>query len=556
VPDRTPQAATASRPAYRDDRERPSMWGGIDRNIIMFEKFVKRPPIFCLALNCVNASIVTPSFRNNSAMTPIIKSVGATQTERLLAQLCERSFLKLWSYPSPVKDDRKELCDLLAVFEDHVFIFFDRENRQLDNTSADPKVNWERWKRKVIQAQMKTADGAERYIKSGREIFLDTNLTTKFPIKINLDKIIVHKIIVAHGASDACKNASADNVSGSLAIAYGDRRLPSAFPFLIDIEKNNPLHVFDSSSLPIIFGELDTVFDFAAFLDAKLEAVAKYGSLVYCGEEDLLAHYWYNYDEKQNRYRIGVPDPKINFIMIGEGEWADFIKTDIYKRKKSADLQSYYWDWLIQKTCENALNGRLMGHASFVAGESAMHEMAKEPRFSRRALSSHIEEKVRDFPENDHPFVRHVTLMPSFFENKAYVFLQLKIMDKGDYEKDYRPRRQAILELACAAAKNKFPKLKTVIGIAIDAPKYSRIASEDFCLMDCSDWSDERRIHYEERNRDWNFFQTKDLKCFKKRNSEFPEPPQRAPKTKTGRNDLCPCGSGNKFKRCCGKRAI
>jgi hypothetical protein len=53
----------------------------------------------------------------------IFKSKGVTPTERLLADLCEKSFLKLWSYPNPIKDDKKELCDLLAVFENHLFIF-------------------------------------------------------------------------------------------------------------------------------------------------------------------------------------------------------------------------------------------------------------------------------------------------------------------------------------------------------------------------------------------------------------------------------------------------
>jgi hypothetical protein len=77
----------------------------------------------------------------------IVKSSGVTPTERLLADLCEKSFLKLWSYPNPFKDDRKELCDLLAVFENHVFVFFDRESRQLDKLDKNPMVNWERWKR-------------------------------------------------------------------------------------------------------------------------------------------------------------------------------------------------------------------------------------------------------------------------------------------------------------------------------------------------------------------------------------------------------------------------
>jgi len=50
----------------------------------------------------------------------ITKSKGLTPTERLLSELCDLTFLKLWSYPNPCKADGKELCDLLAVFEDHV----------------------------------------------------------------------------------------------------------------------------------------------------------------------------------------------------------------------------------------------------------------------------------------------------------------------------------------------------------------------------------------------------------------------------------------------------
>jgi preprotein translocase subunit SecA len=39
--------------------------------------------------------------------------------------------------------------------------------------------------------------------------------------------------------------------------------------------------------------------------------------------------------------------------------------------------------------------------------------------------------------------------------------------------------------------------------------------------------------------------------------SEEPARPAAAPKrdggAKVGRNDACPCGSGKKYKRCCGK---
>jgi hypothetical protein len=59
------------------------------------------------------------------------KSEGLTESERYLANLCEKSFLSLWSYPNVFRDqgrnegkgDGKELCDLLVVFDRDVIIF-------------------------------------------------------------------------------------------------------------------------------------------------------------------------------------------------------------------------------------------------------------------------------------------------------------------------------------------------------------------------------------------------------------------------------------------------
>ena len=87
----------------------------------------------------------------------ISKSSGVTDTERMLAEFCERTFLKLWSYPNPYKDDGHELCDLLVVFGDYVFIFFDRENQLPEVSEKDPQVLWDRWKRNVVDRQVKTS---------------------------------------------------------------------------------------------------------------------------------------------------------------------------------------------------------------------------------------------------------------------------------------------------------------------------------------------------------------------------------------------------------------
>lgn len=485
----------------------------------------------------------------------IVKSSGVTPTERLLADLCERSFLKLWSYPNPFKDDRKELCDLLAVFENHVFIFFDRESRHLDNIDKDPMVNWERWKRVAIEDQLRTAHGAEGYVRSGRGIFLDNALTVEFPISINREKMIVHKIVVAHGAKEACLNFSDANVYGSLAVSYGDTRDDLSLPFIIELEKGRPVHVFDSHNLPLILGELDTFYDLSSYLDAKIDAINRFDHLAYCGEEDLLAHYFLNFDKSKNRHFIGVRRKDINGLWIGEGEWKNFCQTNVYKRKKLADRESYLWDDIIQRTCQNALDGTMLGDSTLLRGESAIHEMAKEPRFSRRALSSAMIRAIKNFPETPAPLVRNLSFMPSFYKGKGYVFLQIKHTNITDYDNDYRPKRQALLEIACGAAKNKLEHLHTIVGIGIDAPKFTNKNAEDFILMRCEDWTEDQRRHYERANEELNFFNSSTLVERKVKVTEFPnrsgDERDRSRPPKTGRNEPCPCGSGRKFKKCC-----
>lgn len=74
-------------------------------------------------------------------------SSGVTPTEKLLAAFCERSFLKLWAYASPYKDDGHEMCDLIAFFGNIVFLFFDRAKPWTAGEEVTPQLAWERWKR-------------------------------------------------------------------------------------------------------------------------------------------------------------------------------------------------------------------------------------------------------------------------------------------------------------------------------------------------------------------------------------------------------------------------
>ena len=124
---------------------------------------------------------------------PIIKSEGVTRTERLLAQLCDRSFLRLWSYPNPFRKIAPS------------FVTFSRCSRIMSSFFLIAKIFssgiWtptRKWpgtdgSARQIDAQLRTADGAAKYIRSGRPIFLDASCTVGFPIPFDPASARIHK---------------------------------------------------------------------------------------------------------------------------------------------------------------------------------------------------------------------------------------------------------------------------------------------------------------------------------------------------------------------------
>ncbi len=457
----------------------------------------------------------------------ITKSVGVTSTEQYLSGLCDRTFLKLWSYPNPFRERGKELCDLIAVFGNHVYLFFDRETKVLNGEVDDFGLAWERWKKEAVLKQIKSAKKARNHVLKNRgQIYLDAACTIPLPVELPACGAEVHTIIVAHGASEACKYYSHDNVSGSLGIIYSENEhavLPS-IPFIIQLDRSEPVHLFDSHTVDIMLGELDTFYDFTGYIMAKEEAIAKFDNIAYAGEEDVLAHYYANFDEKKGKHFIGPTSGTYNFVMIGEGEWNNFIASGPYKRKKEADKDSYLWDELLQRTAQNALDGTLLGDGGVFKSQSAIFEMAKEPRFMRRELAKAMRNAINNFPnslDSEETITRHMCIMPSFYKDTGYVFLQLRYRGHDDYDTQYRPKRRSVLAIACGVTKNKFPHLSKIVGIGIDAPKFATINSEDFILLNCVEWPDEQRKFYEEQNKGFRFFETENLKSQIKTASNF-----------------------------------
>src|SRR4051812_30988528 len=162
--------------------------------------------------------------------SPIIRANGVTAAEQYLKDLCEKTFLSLWSYPGIYRDQRssarsegKEFADLLVVFGDEIIIFSDK-HCPFPN-SGNLTLDWSRWFRSAVAGGARQGWGAERWIREHpHRLFLDRACTKRFPYDLpDLTTAHFHIVVVAHEVSAAC--ATSLGGSGSLIISNDVRGL-------------------------------------------------------------------------------------------------------------------------------------------------------------------------------------------------------------------------------------------------------------------------------------------------------------------------------------------
>jgi hypothetical protein len=305
---------------------------------------------------------------------------GVTQSERYLADLCERSFLRLWSHPNLYKKQNDELCDLLVVFGDDVIVFSDKSCKFTPGPQG-----WSRWYRNAVLDSAKQLHRAASWLmRYPGEVYLDAKREHRFPFPLP-SKPRIHLVAVAAGIAGACREHF-DGGSGSLLIAPSS---DGSEPFTIgDLDASKPfVHVFDEVSLDLVMHELDTVDDFIRYLTAKA-AFIRSGRLVRAaGEEDLLGYYITHMDDATGSHGFvfeGDPD----FVAIGE-HWESIIQRPEYHRKKAADEISYIWDGIVETIARSALDATLVAGLDLPlpAHEEGLRLLAAEGRLARRALS-------------------------------------------------------------------------------------------------------------------------------------------------------------------------
>jgi hypothetical protein len=461
----------------------------------------------------------------------ITRGTGLTESEKYLAELADRSFLRLWSYPNTYIDKRdggkgngKELADLLVVFGDDVIVFSDKAIVWPER--SDLKLAWSRWYRRAVEKSAAQIRGAERWLKEfPKRVFLDADCTEPFPFELPpAERRKIHGVVVAVGATDACKRHFNDG-SGTFMLVpdikgnhHGDPAAASYMPFAIgDVAPDGSfVHVFDPTALDIVLAELDTVADFTEYL-TKREALFRSNKLMICpGEEDLLALYLRSMGNNGAHDFVrpdGTPLQIGDKLVVEAGIYAWLKSQPEYKRKKHADAVSYSWDRLIDRFVTSVLEGTsvsLLGNMPTASlSEQALRIMARENRTARRMLGSVVHDALitaRDARMDR--FVRTILPGPDATNRRvAYVFLILTYPRNIALERGYESYREARTRMLTLHALNLFDQaseIDLVVGIGVDAaPEVTGLqgGSEDLVAMERPDWTEELRGQLKETRR-------------------------------------------------------
>lgn len=314
------------------------------------------------------------------------------------------------------------------------------------------------------------------------------------------------------------------------------------------------MHVFDELTLDVILKDLDTAPDLIAYLSEKEHAIGQKVFQTIAGEEDLLAFYMMGMDSSF-RSRLEIPAPlKEDFpsMTLGEDFWKEYSISSERKALKEANRISYFWDELIERFSKHILdaNVALGREEGFVTHERAVRMLASEGRIARRVLARTFLEKLSEVPHNR----RSSRVCPSpTHPDRCYIFVFFPRDPGGDDEK-YRKERVSLLNLYGIICKSKWPQFRYFVLIGTE-PKGSYYRSEDILVLEIPELPESEKLKAEKISREEHILD--DVLTW---NYKEPIVPGIALKSKhikggkkIGRNEACPCGSGKKYKKCCGR---
>lgn len=430
--------------------------------------------------------MTTTSGHDAERATAFARSKGLTPTERILAEIGERTFLSLWSYPNLFKTRNKELCDLLIVFGDTVVLFSDKSCAY--PATQDDDLNWKRWYRKSIAKSAEQIRQAERWIRTyPHEIYLDSRCQRRLPVPIpDQHNLRIIRICVTLGHSYDLRPASdGANTIGSVG--------------KVD-ERDGWIHVVSGDELPTLLRELSTTSDVIRYFEKKEESLLA-GQIHYAASErDLLAYYILS-----ARSLRASPCG----ICVPVGLWDSITSNPRHQERIAADAPSFFWDDQINQLTAAFQNNELeYASVTTVAEfERIARLMGREHRFARRCLCLWMRDRLQVVAASHHredgPYTIG-SLFPSEYGDLVYVLLVTPGSAREQHA-EHREWRRKELILRCFAAKSRHPGTRIFLGIAMDASN-GRGGSEDYFLLDTQDWGEQKLSKAQQISEDLEFF--------------------------------------------------
>lgn len=327
--------------------------------------------------------------------------------ELIAYELAQVSFLKDWCFQNPKLEDGKELCDLLIIFDDNLFIW------QIKNVKLEDGQYKEKHKTK----------NTNQLIGAHKQIF-KLNKKVVLPNYGELDPSLFKHVFLC-------------------SVFMGEPEIGYSF-----IEKANGylIHIIHKDSLHKIVNELDTVSDFIRYYKTK-EAIHSnsINLIVMGGEEELLAYY-----VKNNRE---IPLEQNNITLIDDGIWSNLKNLPQYNARNDANKFAAIWDEQIQHLLEEF-------KSQSIYHKPLLIEFLRPTRFYRRVLSKVFIDLILKAARTKVATINRY-LYTEETDNTAYCFVY------GDAEQGYTAEKiEVVLEMCGWISKYLYPNARVVIGIA------------------------------------------------------------------------------------------
>jgi hypothetical protein len=380
--------------------------------------------------------------------------------------LGERSFLRFWSHANPHATPGQELCDLLVVCGEYVIVFSDKS---IDfQFRRDVQTAWRRWYQKAVAKSARQLDGAVRHLFDlQRPTYKDRACTVPLGIPVPSPKRAqVYRVAVVSLSKEVNHAIRPEPFLAIDGAVTGEQHVDdAATPFGVgDVSPDSEfVHVIDLAGLWAVLSELDTVTDFALYLDARRAFIRGRTHNSAASEWCMLTRHLLSFTDDGDPLPLNGANP--GFTRLSDAERLAESTNAAFRARKEANRDSYLWDMLVERQAESIERQRFRfsTYGSVQEAERVVRHLALETRLNRRVLGRKWKEAWLIAAPDQNFNIR--TARRGGPDAPTYVFFTLMKAD-GMSDDQYHHQRRHLLEKMVLASLFEEPTSKVIIGIA------------------------------------------------------------------------------------------